>query len=189
MSNDQTDFEDFLDHTPRDLGEVQRLAKQAVALEMKVQQLEDDLKSAKAALLTLRRDLIPDAMAENNLSEFRLEDGSGVKVVNFAAGSLPKTPVERLFALRLLEEHGGDALIKTDLTVSFEKKDHNRATSLAEELKSAGYDAVLEASVHHMQLAAWCKEKAREGAQIDFEKLGVYIGRDIKITLPTQQEN
>lgn len=178
---------EFFDAPPsKDLEQVRQLAKQAVGLEQIVEGLEKELKAAKAVLLELRRVKLPDAMAEHGLSEFKLEDGSGVKIKNFVAGTLPKSPVERLFALSLLEEHGGGDLIQNDLTVSFDKKEHNRATALLEELRSAGYAAHIEATVHPQTLAAWCREKVRAGEQLDFDKLGMFVGRDTTITLPGQ---
>lgn len=184
------DLKEFMDDQPsRDLSAVRRLAVRAVALEWRVNHLEEQLKTAKAELLTLRREQIPDAMAEHGLTEFKLEDGSGVKTKQFVAGTLPKSPVERLFALRLLEEHGGADLIKNDLTVSFQKKDHNRAVALQQELKSAGFDAVIESTVHPQSLAAWCREKVRAGEQLEFDKLGMFVGRDTTITLPGKKDD
>lgn len=167
-----------------DLARIQRLTERAVWLERESMMLETTLKKWNAELLELRRDLIPDAMAEHNLSEFKLTDGSGVKIGNFVSGSLPKTPIERLFALQLLQEHGGEALIQNELIVNFQKKDHNRATALAEELRAAGYEVNLEGNVHHSTLAAWCREKVRAGERLDFEKLGMFVGRDTKVILP-----
>jgi hypothetical protein len=181
--------DEFFDSKPAsDLANVRRLAERAVSLERAVETLEADLKIYKAELLTLRREKIPDAMSEHGLTEFKLEDGSGIKVRNYVSGTLPKTPIERLFALRLLEENGGEALITNDLTVSFQKKDHNRAIALADELKSAGYEPQIESTVHPSTLAAWCREKVREGAQIDFTALGVFVGRDVTINLPERTE-
>lgn len=176
---------EFFDTPPsKDLEQVRQLAKQAVGLEQIVEGLEKELKAAKAVLLELRRVKLPDAMAEHGLSEFKLEDGSGVKIKNFVAGMLPKSPVERLFALSLLEEHGGADLIKNELTVSFAKKDHNRAIALQQELKAAGYETSVESTVHPSTLAAWCREKVRNGEQLDFDKLGMFVGRDTTIILP-----
>src|SRR5262245_15923373 len=175
---------DFMDElSSANTSTVRRLATRAVELERAIMELEGDLKQFRAELLEIRRERLPDAMAEIGFSEFKLEDGSGVKAKSFVAGSLPKSPIEKANAIRLLEQHGGDALIKNELVVVFEKKDHNRAIALAEELKAAGYDATLDSTVHHMQLAAWCREKVRDGEQLDFNALGIYVGRDTEIEL------
>jgi aryl carrier-like protein len=178
------DLFDLNKPSSHDLARIQRLTERAVMLQKAIDVLEGDLKTYSTELLELRRELIPDAMAEHNLSEFKLTDGSGVKIGNFVSGSLPKTPLERTFALALLEEHGGEALIQNELIVNFQKKDHNRATALAEELRSAGYEVNLEGNVHHSTLAAWCREKVRAGERLDFEKLGMFVGRDTKVILP-----
>lgn len=181
-------FEFMKDEKPSsDLGEVRRLAMRAVALEREVDDMERTLKVAKAALLELRRNTLPDAMAEHGLSEFKLADGSGIKVKNFVAGSLSQATIEKSAALALLEEHGGVDLIKNELTVSFQKKDHNRAVALLHDLQQQGYDATLDSTVHHSTLAAWCREKVRAGERLEFDKLGMYVGRETDILLPEKR--
>lgn len=188
MAGDQGEF--FDDHNAsKDTSHLRRLAKRAVLLDEDIEKVEKNLTSMKAELLELRREKIPMAMAELGFNEIKLDDGSKVAVSSFVHGSIPKDdPIKRAQAIALLEEHGGADLIKNELVVTFGRKDHNRAVALKEELAAAGYDTSITSSVHHATLSAWCREKVKHGEQLDFEKLGVFVGSDTKITLPGQIE-
>jgi hypothetical protein len=94
---------------------------------------------------------------------------------------LPKDPDKRDSALAWLEEHEASDIIKTFMTLKFQKSEHNEALSLAAELHERGYDAVTESSVHPSTLIAHVKERLEKGEEVPLDTLGLFAGRRVKI--------
>lgn len=165
-----------------DLASIVTLAERAVTLEREVVAAEEKLNAMRKDLNDLKFSQIPDAMAEAGLTSFALKDGSKVKVEDYVQGSLPKDIALRAAAIIVLETHDGAALIKNQITVPFEKKEHNRAISLARELQDRGLQVAMTQDVHAQTLQAFVREKLRAGEQLPWEKLGIFVGRRAKIT-------
>jgi len=164
------------------LAEIVKSAERAVLLERIAAEMEEELTKVRKELNDLKFVRIPDAMAEAGLTSFALKDGSKVKVEDFVQGSLPKDPLQRALAVSVLESHDGAALIRNQVVVPFEKKDHNRAIHLARELEDRGLTVNVTHDVHAQTLQAFVREKLRAGEQLPWESLGIFVGRRAKIT-------
>lgn len=164
------------------LAEIVAKAERAVHLERRIVDREEELNILRKELNDLRFSQIPDAMAEAGLTSFALKDGSKVKVEDYVQGSLPKDVALRAAAIVVLETHDGAALIKNQIMVPFEKKEHNKAISLARELQDRGMQVSVTQDVHAQTLQAFVREKLRAGEQLPWEKLGIFVGRRAKIT-------
>lgn len=184
--SEQDDFQSMLEAEAAkpvaSLTELVALAKKAIALEATVKDLEEALKAQKSVLHNIKNKELPDMMASVGQSDFTTEDGFQIKIEDFVSGSLPKEPLKRQAALLELENtEGGSAIIKNLLSIQFEKKQHNEALALAEELHDKGYDPKVTSDVHPQTLMAFVREKIHSGDEIDYEKLGCYVGRTAKI--------
>ena len=157
-------------------------AERAIALEREVEAAEEKLNTMRKELNDLKFSQIPDAMAEAGLTSFALKDGSKVKVEDYVQGSLPKDVAARAAAVIVLEAYDGAALIRNQIVVPFEKKEHNKAISLARELQDRGLAVSMTQDVHASTLQAFVREKLRAGEQLPWEKLGIFVGRRAKIT-------
>lgn len=169
-------------------GPLQQLVAKAtelVSTETQISDLESAVKALKLRAHTLKTSVIPDAMAELGLTSFALDDGSSVAIEDFVAGSLPKDPEKRAKALAALEAIDGAGIIKNELSLTFEKSQHNEAMALADDLRKQGYDCVLESSVHPQTYLAFAREALRNGAAVDTAALGLFVGRQTKIKPPT----
>jgi hypothetical protein len=164
------------------LAEIVKSATRAVFLEHVIEGLDEELTRARKELNELKFVRIPDAMAQAGLTSFALADGSQVKVEDFVQGSLPKDPLTRTLAVSVLEQHGGEALIRNQVVVPFDRKDHNRAINLARELEDRGLMVNVVHDVHAQTLQAFVREKLRAGEQLPWEALGIFVGRRAKIT-------
>ena len=167
--------------SPDTLKEISRLATSAVHLERMIQIGEEELDKLRKQFNELRFDLIPSLMLEAGLASFKLIDNSTVKVEDYVQGSLPKSPPERAAAIVVLETSGGEALIKNQVIASFEKKEHNKAISIARELQDRGLNVKVQQDVHHSTLQAFVREKLKRGEQLAYEKLGIFVGRRAEI--------
>lgn len=173
---------------PASLATLVQLAEKAVALELTVKDLEEALEKQKSALNHLKTQELPDAMASVGLAEFKTDSGAELKTGDFVAGSLPKEPDKRVVAMKQLEKEGGADIIKNVISIQFAKKEHNRALSLAAELRDQGYDAEVKSDVHPQTLMKFVREKLKKGEKVEAEKLGCFVGRVTKIKLPGQED-
>lgn len=162
------------------LEQLHELLEEALALEGAVAQMEDDLKAAKSALHSLRTGRIPDLMAEMQMDEISFK-GWSIKIDDFVSGSLPKDPAKRAKAIEWLESNDAAGLIKTDVSVSFGRSEHEAATSLWQSLESDGLPASLQSSVHAQTLQAFARQRIRDGESIEPEILGLYVGKVAKM--------
>lgn len=183
---------DFFDEQPQaaDLKEVLKLARTLVEKEVEYKSAEAALKLLSGKLHELKTKTLPEAMATAGMpkGELKLEDGTKVKVEDFVSGSLPKDPAKREIALKELIAIGGEGLIKNELSLTFEKREHNIATDLKERLVAEGYEPVLEANVHPQSLMALVRERLQGGGTVDPEKLGCFVGQKAKVTLPRSKK-
>jgi len=165
------------------LKKLLKMANELVKLEKEIEAEEAALKRKTGAANTLKLSMIPDAMAEAGLAEFKLPNGAQVTVSDFVSGSLPKDVLKRQEAIQYLTEIGGNSIIKNEIYASFEKKQHNEAVAAADALREQGFTVEVQASVHPQTLLAFVREKLRGGDPIEAEKLNVFVGRKAKVDL------
>ena len=65
------------------LSSVSKLAQAQLNLEHRIKDLEEELKQTKRSLKEIAEDQLPAAMAEHNITELTLEDGSSIAVSKF----------------------------------------------------------------------------------------------------------
>lgn len=170
-------LKDRPDPAPATLQQITAYAEQAVDLEELIQAGERHLEELRTRFNALRFDLLPGLMLEAGLASFALTNGSTVKVEDYVQGSLPKDKVNRATAINVLEMAGGEALIRNQVVANFEKREHNKALSIARELQDRGLDVHVQQDVHHSTLQAFVREKLRRGEELPYEKLGIFVGR------------
>ena len=168
---------------PADIPRLTAMAHEAVNLERQLAMLEAETSRLRKEYLDLTRVQLPDIMAEIGLSSFTLADGSRLKVEDMIEGSLPKDPVARASAVAILESIGGAEMIRNEVVVPFERKQHNVAVNLARELQDRGLMVRVQQDVHHMTLKSFVREKLSHGEEVPFEKLGVFVGRRAVVKL------
>lgn len=164
---------------PDALDRLNQHLEEAINLNDSVEQMEADLAAAKKQLNYLKTSVIPDMMAELGMEECT-QRGWKIKVGEFVSGSLPKEAAARERAINWLTEHDGGELLKTQLSVSFTRSQHNEALSLAGEIEKQGFAPNVESTVHPQTLMAFARERLKNGEPLDTEVLGLYTGRVAK---------
>lgn len=152
---------------------------EAIELENAVEQMEADLKAAKANLHNMCSVQIPDLMTQLQI-ERQVRNGYDIKLQPIVSGSLPKEPAKRSAAISWLEQHEGGELIKTEVKLSFGRSEHQDALKLAKSLKEKGLEPLVESGVHAQTLCAFARERIANGEEIDTEVLGLYTGKVVK---------
>ena len=67
-------------------------------------------------------------------------------------------------------EYGG--LIKVELSINYSKGEKEKAEAMLSELTRKGLNVDLTENVHHSTLAAFLRERVREGAEIPLDLFG-----------------
>jgi len=163
-----------------------KLATEGLTLDDEIAGLESLLKTKTGRLHELRMTVIPEAMAAAGLSSFRTPEGKTVEVDTFVSGSIPKEPERRKVALEALVEFGGGDLIKTLVAINFGKSEHNEAIALADDIRKAGFEPVVDESVHAQSLMAFVREKLAAGENFDPSKIGVFVGKKANFIIPKE---
>ena len=159
-----------------------RMAAEVIETEETIESLEENLADLKKRLNHLKTVELPDLMAENGLSSFTHADsGREIEVSDFVAGSLTKKTDERKVALEWLAANGAADMIKSEVTVEFNKTEHNMAKDLAAKLKADGYFVEEIEGIHAQTLLAFVREKLRNGEEVPIDTLGLYAGRVAKV--------
>lgn len=171
---------------PADIPQLTAMARDAVQLERQMEVLERTLSETRKKYLDLTRVQLPDVMAEIGLTSFQLADGSRLKIEDFIEGSLPRDPIARDTAINVLVGAGGDTMIRNEVVIPFERRQHNEAVSLAQELQARGLPVKIEQDVHHMTLKSFVRDKLSHGEELPYEKLGIFVGRRAVVKLPKE---
>ena len=166
-----------------DIPRLTAMARNAVNLERQLEMLEAEISRVRKEWLDLTRVQLPDVMAEIGLHSFTLADGSRLRIEDMIEGSLPKDPAARASAVSILESIGGGEMIRNEVVVPFERRQHNVAVNLARELQDRGLTVRVQQDVHHMTLKSFVREKLSHGEEVPFEKLGVFVGRRAVVKL------
>ncbi len=163
------------------MSRVMTLANLLVKQQAETKALEDALKDAKARLRSLEREDLPALMAEIGLTELKLADGSVVSIKEEVDAGLSEE--RRPAALRWLLDNGFGGLIKTEITVAFERGQHDEAEKLAAELGLTVPNLNLTETVHSATLKSFVKEQLREGHAIPMDLFGVFPYSIAKVQL------
>lgn len=143
-----------------------------------VADLEAKLKEAKARLRELSEQQLPTTMLYEGCRELKVVHNGEPVIVQLQSVVHAKIPKYRQDeAMQYLEDHGlGEELIKTEVTVAFDKKDFKEAKEFYDGLKEDGFAPAIKRSVHAQTLKAWARREVPKGVQLDLELLGVYVG-------------
>jgi hypothetical protein len=161
------------------LEQISVLAKKQQKLLQLVQQAENALATAQAALRQVQEIDLPDAMLAAGCKAFTLDSGDSIKVVEGISASL--SAEKRVAACAWLRDHGYGDLVSDDVTLSFGKGQEDKARALAVELIGRGLIPRVVTNVNTGTLKALIREKMEEGVDMPLDTLGAYLWRKAEI--------
>lgn len=147
-------------------------------------ELERQVEALNAEIHEISSKMLPDLMAEAGVDKVGIpEFGVDVRLEDWVHAVLPREEETRSAAIRWLEDNDAGNLIKSEVTVRFDRTEHNMAVSAAEQLREAfpEKDVVSRDDVHHMTYTAWAKGEIARGAVLPLDLLGVKTGRIAKV--------
>lgn len=180
MSDSESEFDMDVSIGTDKLEQLHKLADECVLLESKIKDQEGVLSATKAAYQFLKSQSLPRLQMELQQPLFVYKNRQ-FDLNNYVSGSLPKEEPERSAAYAYLDELKAEGLIKTVLSIAFGKTQHNEALDLYEQLKESGYPVEIETGIHAQTLQAFARRMLEDGEEIDWEKLGLFVGKITRI--------
>lgn len=161
------------------MSEIKRavqLAERLIGKREEVASLEQQLSVAKLDLQRLEQDDLPDLMMELELTTFTLSNGTKVEVQQDVQCGISEE--RRRAAHSWLIDHEFGGLIKTEVSVAFDRGGYAEAQRVAAEIGGA-----VKESVHPSTLKSFIKEQLAAGNPVPFELFGVRPFNRVKIAL------
>lgn len=179
-----SDVLDMLEDTGSDvnLSEIETLCDTLDVKQKALEELEAQVKVAKAEVDRLESVIIPEKMGK--LTELKLEPSPGwpkgrvIKIKTVVRANIKEEDRETAFAWMDTHEHG--SLIKAEVAVNFGRSELDSAKKLVAELREQNLPAELKQSVHWQTLSAWAKEGLEKGMEFP-TFIGIYEGKKIEV--------
>ncbi len=174
------DSKDLLDSV-----EVTTIAAECQKLKQKedeIADLEDKLKAKKQEADDISSRVIPELLAEQNLTEIKLGDGSAVSVKKEFRCTLPKDEVKREAAYQWLRNEKLGDIIKNNVFVTFGKGEDDKAKQLLDLAAENGYEPQQKSDVAWMTLTALFRERIESGLDMPSDVFSTWIKDKTKIT-------
>ncbi len=162
-----------------ELSQLTALAESQAVAAAKVADLEALLNKAREELRDIAERQVPELMDQIGIGEFKTTSGLKITVSETIRASIPKAKAPLAFAW--LKANGHAAMIKRVVQVAFGKGEDERADELREKL-AGEFSVEDKASVHPSTLAAFVREKLRDGEEVPLDLFGVHRQRVSKIT-------
>ena len=183
-----------------DLAQLTEAAKRLQKSNKQIVEAEEKLKSMKEERDRIEMAEIPDMMAELQLENVTLVDGSKVTVKNVVKASLPSATaierqkdkearenlIERLEGgLAWLRENGAEAIIDNQVSAKLGVGSSNLVEEAMRLLQGIGLEPIQTSTVNPQRLSKYIRERIESGAKdMPWELLSIYTGRKATITKP-----
>lgn len=185
-------FADIDENTEEEatLETLKKNADEAVATKKQIDELQSDIDMLSKRYNYLTATVLPNIMGELGMPSFSLDGGFKITIKEVIQGSMDKAP-DREFAKQWVLDRDGAELIKTDVTTSFGRGEHNLALDVKASLEERGLDVSLKEGIHPQTFSAFVRgeyseyleqlEQGQSPEPIPFTELGLYHGRKAEI--------
>lgn len=150
-----------------ELNEIVKLASDQRNWENRIATLEEQLETAKESLRQVQEYLLPEAMTNMGLSEFKMVDGSKITIRDDVYASIRKDKLAE--AVEWLGSIGLGDIVKDKVDVAFGRGQANDAEQLLSYCRQMGFNASETLSVHPQTLKATVKEQMARGVEFPEE--------------------
>lgn len=156
-----------------DLKRIVELATLMQQQQQRVEELTNELATAKRDLARIETEDLPELMAEIGLTSVSLEDGSVVEVKQDVTCGISED--RRDAAHAWLIENGFGGLIKTEVVVAFGRGEKDAADEFsAEVIQLTGQHPTVKETVHAATLKSFVKEQLEAGVAIPFDTFAIH---------------
>tara|TARA_R110000824_G_scaffold363452_2_gene551435 strand:- start:897 stop:1460 length:564 start_codon:yes stop_codon:yes gene_type:complete len=160
------------------------LCQDLVDAEAEVEVTKKLLLEQQEKVLDIKRVQIPEWMADKNLSQLKLNDGSSITVENFYGISIPppKDLDKRAEAYQWLRDNNLGDLIKNEISARFGRNEDGKAVEFSKLATANGYEVEQALSVASATLKATLKELHTKGAALPPQEIfKTFVGKQAKV--------
>lgn len=189
MADDVVGFTDA--PNKRESQKLTRLGSELYELDVKIDDLEEQLSSSRERRRELTEKLLPDYMTSIGQDRLGLAEHDVDVVLEdyyHANISADWEPERRVAGFDWLEKNDGGDLVKVLVTVAFPRGDLMRARALEQKIVEWGEESnspiptpEVTMSVAWNTLTAWVRDRISKGAALPLETLGATVGRVAKL--------
>ncbi len=160
------------DNIPTDceLSTLAKLGDDFYAAEAEVLRLGAELKRAMRLRDAIQNEEIPEAMAEIGVFEFRTARS---KFMLKEILSVKPKAANRPLVLHAVEKAGDGALIKTTVTVPFNRGEGEKVKALLAVIQDHGLQSKQDRKIEPSTLKKYVKDRLEKGVAVDMELFGV----------------
>ena len=169
---------------PSAMNRIVEEAEALLAVQEEIREAEEHLKALKRVENNLAATILPDIMqsAGMGLGDAIDHDGWRIRLEDFVRGSFPKDPEKSAAAKEKLEEYGGEGILKSVVAVELPAGSNDLAEKVAANVRMYfGIPASISETVHPSTLAAFARERMKNGEEVDSEALGLFVQRRVKV--------
>ncbi len=163
-----------------DLERLVSLSNSMTQKERRVEELEEELRTAKQELRDIQEEQIPDVMMELGVSDVTLTDGRKLTIKEDLHAKIADK--NRQEAHAWMVEHGYGDIIKNQVVVNVETGNQESLNSLLGILSNNSYeDYSLKNNIHFQTLKKFVKENIEAGVDIPLNLFGVFMSKKAQI--------
>lgn len=170
---DIPDYTDEIEEpSENEIEKLNELILRQMEQELKVADLEDELKEAKKILRMYKEQLVPELMTKLGMATVTTLGGAHVSVKKDVRASFPKDEIKRQEAFDYIKETGNEGLIKQDFHVSFGRNSSEQAAQFKKLLEEYNIPAQHNEGVHHQTLLAFLRRELEAGNNVPLDAFG-----------------
>ena len=167
-----SDVENFNQEGLQTIAEIARAVREKQEY---VEALEGLLKKAKAELLKLTDEDLPNMIMELGVRDFTLEDGSKVELKTTYGAHIKIDNRDQAF--EWLKTNGYDDIIKNVTSCQFGRGEDDRAVDFVKLAEAQGLPITQKREVHPNTLKAFVRERVEAGDDFPMELFGAFVGQ------------
>lgn len=171
----------------KSLTRLNDLARLQAQYETDVNDAMKVLAAAQAKLKEVAEKLVPEIMAEIELTKVTTQDGIAVEIKETLRASIAQGDVEQQAkAFKWLDDNGHGFLIKREFKILFGKNEEKWANQFEGQLKrrKKPLKAERKQSVHSGTLAAFLMEQLKKGVEVPLETFNGFLQTFSKVSVP-----
>ena len=154
-----------------ELKSLAELADSLFKAEEEVLRLAEELKRATKRRDAIAQGEIPEHMRELGIATLVTTDGAKVELKDVLSVSPLKK--NRPLVIAKVAEEGDGSLIKTTVTVPFNRGEDDAVKEVLDWLNSAGRQAREDVKIEAQTLKKWVKDRLEAGKEVDMDLFGV----------------
>lgn len=172
---------------PQALVNATTMLGQVDTLLLRIGEKEAELAQLKAQLKDIVQARLPEAMTDARIPKFTTSNGTQIELIDVVAGTWPTDEQKVEQAIHWLEQEKLTDLLKTTITVEFDRGDAAAAKEFFESVRgnNAKKAATMKQAVHASTLSAEFRRRLKAGKHIPVEIFNGYVAKAVKIKEPS----